>query len=214
MIGSISSLQFNNNNNYKAKVSFTGGKFYNRAYEMCFDSFEFFDSIKFVKKLFNYAPKNSEAINIYKGPKDPSAGFSTEALKDVGGGYLKADCLTPLSTTGVRTCAVLNAVDEEAGIQVLYHVHDETSTNKIEQFLRKFIPDFSKVNIVGGDQFKSANTMKKIINAVENINPYAEKVFYHTVSDNPEIIGYCGDIYYMKGKSGTASFIQKKDYWY
>lgn len=212
MIGTISSIQFNKNN-YNRKVTFTGMD-WNRAYSSFNDSFEFSDCIKFVKKIFNFAPKNSQEITVYKGPIKPEAGFSTENLEDVGGGYLKADCLTPLSTTGVRTCAVLNAVDENTCSNVLYHVHDETPVNKIEQFLRKFIPDFTKVNIVGGDQFKTANTMKKIVNAVENINPYAEKTFYHTVSDNPEIVAYSGDIYYMKGKSGTASFVQKSDYWY
>ena len=170
--------------------------------------------MKFTKKIFNYAPKNSEAVDVYKGPKNMDAGLSTEALKDVGGGYLKADCMTPLSTTGVRTCAVHNAVDEETCENILYHVHDETPTHKIEQFLRKFLPNFNKVNIVGGDQFKTVNTMKKILNAVENINPYAEKIFYHTTTDNPEVVAYCGDIYYMKGKQGNVSFIQKDDYWY
>lgn len=212
MISAINSVILNNNYN-NSKVSFAG-RGWNKAYNVCFDTFEFSDNIKFVKKIFNYAPKNSEEINVYKGPMKPNSGFSTENLTDVGGGYLKADCLTPLSTTGVRTCAVLNAVDEETSTNVLYHVHDETPINKIEQFLRKFIPNFTKVNIVGGDQFKTANTMKKIINAVENINPYAEKNFYYTVSDNPEIVAYSGDIYYIKGKSGTASFVQKCDYWY
>lgn len=212
MISAINSIQFNNNK-YNNRVSFTGRGF-NKVYPNFCDSFEFSDCLKFTKKVFNYAPKNSEAVDVYRGPMSADAGFSTEALKDVGGGYLKADCLTPLSSTGFRTCAALNAIDEETCTQVLYHVHDETPVHKIEQFLRKFIPDFSKVNIVGGDQYKTANTMKKIVQAVENVNPYAKKKFYHTVSENPEIVAYGGDIYYMKGKSGTVSFVQKDDYWY
>ena len=142
------------------------------------------------------------------------AGFSTENLTDVGGGYLKADCLTPLSTTGVRTCAVLNLVNEETGESALYHVLDETNAEKIQEFIRTIFPNFTKVNIVGGDQFKTVNTMRKIIQAVENVNPYADKFFYHTVSENPEIIAYGGDMYYMKGKTGSVSFVQKDDYWY
>lgn len=212
MLGAISSINFNNNK-YNNNIAFTG-RGWNKAYNACCDTFEYSDCIKFVKKIFNYAPRNAEEIDVYKGTMNPKAGLSTEALTDVGGGYLKADCLTPLSTTGVRTCAVLNAVDEESCTHVLYHVHDETPVQKIEQFLRKFLPNFTKVNIVGGDQFKTANTMKKIVNAVENINPYAEKTFYYTVSDNPELVAYSGDMYYIKGKSGTASFKQKDNYWY
>ena len=206
MISVISPI---NTINQNRNISFRG-----KFYGMCEDVFEYSGGMKFFKKIFNYAPKISEAIDVYKGPMEINAGLSTEAIKDIGGGYLKANCRTPLSTTGVRTCAILNAVNENGGESVLYHVHDETYADKIEKFLRKFIPDFTKVNIVGGDQYKTVDTMKEIVKAVDNVNPNADKIFYHTVSENPELVAYGGDMYYIKDSKGTLSFVQKDDYWY
>ena len=190
------------------------GKNWKKAANLCFDSFQSSNDLKFYKKVFNYAPDLSEQVNVYKGPKFLKAGFSTENLEDVGGGYLIESCLKPLSTTGVRTCAVLNLVNEKQGQNVLYHVWDKTCAERIEEFIRKKFPIFNKVNIVGGDQYKTANTMKKIIQAVDNVNPNADKFFYYTVSDNPELIAYGGDMYYMKGSKGSVSFVQKDSYWY
>ena len=210
MISAISPVQINSR---EYKPSFKGVHC-NIYLNHCFDSFEFSDCIKFYKKIFNFAPKSSEALDVYKGPKILEAGFSTENLEDVGGGFLQADCCTPLSTTGVRTCAVLNLVDEVTSKHILYHVFDETNARKIEEFIRKMIPNFGRANIVGGDQYQTINTMRKIIQAIDNVNPYADKCFYHTVSENPEIIAYCGDMYYMKGVKGNVSFVQKDNYWY
>jgi len=208
MINLVSGVNFNNN------ITFSG-KNWNKVLSRSFnDSFEYSDAVKYSKKIFNYAPQKSKPVETYLGSRNYKAGFSTEDIEDVGGGYLKADCSVPLSTTGVRTCAVLNAVDEKTNENVLWHVHHETPVKRIEEFLRKFLPDFTKVNIVGGDRFKTAVTMKKIVQAVENINPYAEKTYYHTVSENPELVAYDGGIYYVKGKKGTVSFVQKDDYWY
>lgn len=206
MIGAISLVQFNN-------PSFTGRKVPNFGFPC--DSFCYSDGYKFIKKIFNFAPQNAEKLEVYRGPKNLEAGFSTEDLQDVGGGWLKADCQTPLSTTGVRTCAVLNLVNEETFENILYHVHDETSAGKIEKFIKEKFPEFTRVNIVGGDQFKTSNTMRKIVQAVDNINPNADKTFYYTVTENPEIVAYQGDMYYMKGNSGKVSFVQNtKNYWY
>ena len=206
------------NTNYSAKYtpvspSFSGRN-WARTSQMCFDTFEFSDEIKLTKKFFNYAPKNSVPLEKYNGPKEVYSGFSTENIEDVGGGFLFGDCSTPLSTTGVRTCAVANFVCKKLGIQALYHVHHETNVKRIEEFIRKFMPDFDAINIVGGDQFKTANTVKKILQASDNVNPYAKKTFYHTLTENPEIIAFDGDMFYMKGKKGNVSFNQLNDYWY
>ena len=206
------------NTNYSIKYNLVSPSFSGRNWaksvQNCCDTFEFSDEIKLIKKFFNYAPINSSPLLEYKGFKNTWSGFSTENLEDVGGGYLIADCSTPLSTTGVRTCAVANFICEKLGIQALYHVHHETNVKRIEEFIRKFMADFDKINIVGGDQFKTVNTVKKILQASDNVNPYAKKTFYHTVSENPEIIACDGEVQYMKGKKGSVSFIQLDDYWY
>ena len=108
----------------------------------------------------------------------------------------------------------MNAVDERTNTNVLFHVHHETTAKRIEDFLREFLPDFTKVNIVGGDRFRTVVTMKKIAQAVDNIDPYAPKTYYYTVSENPEIVAYDGDIFYVKNNKGKVSFVQKADYWY
>ena len=158
MINSILPFKYNKNNN----ISF-GSRNWTKTTQMCFDTFEFSDEIKLTKKFFNYAPKNSIPLEVYKGPNEIASGFSTENLEDIGGGFLFGNCSTPLSTTGVRTCAVVNFICKKLGLHALYHVHHETNVKRIEEFIRKFLPDFDKINIVGGDQFKTANTVKKIL---------------------------------------------------
>ncbi len=177
------------------------------------DSFE--RTGNFEKYIFNYCDSsNAKRIEPYTGPKDTKCGISTEE-PDLGGGWLISDVNTPLSTTGVRTCAVLNLVDDKTNMHTLYHVFHNTNINRIIEFIASKFPHFNRVNIVGGSQYQTVYTMSRILDAVNEINPGAEKTFYYTVSDNPELVAYKRGMYYMKGKSGKLSFVRNKDnYWY
>ena len=206
MINSISLVNLNT-------VNFGSRK--QGIYNRCYDTFEFQNSIsnQIEKFCFNYSLSNSSSpLKTYDGPLDN--GISTEDPQ-LGGGWLVGNINTPLSTTGVRTCAVLNLVNEDKGEHILYHVYHKTTADKIEQFINDKMPDFTYANIVGGDQFKTVNTMRKIINALDNVNPHAPKYFYHSLSENPEIVAYNGDMFYMKGVSDDLSFERNdKNYWY
>ncbi len=177
------------------------------------DSFE--RTGDFEKYIFNYCPSDdAKRIEPYKGPKDMTSGISTED-PNLGGGWLLSDINTPLSTTGVRTCAVLNLVDEDTNTHTLYHVYHKTGVSGIKNFITTEFPHFTHVNIVGGDQYQTVYTMSRIVDAVNEVNPDAEKTFYYTVTDNPELVAYKGEMYYMKGKSGKLSFVRNKEnYWY
>ena len=197
------------------RISFQGIKPHSNGIQiMCgYDCFE--RAGDFEKYIFNYCPTDdAKRIQPYKGPKDYSSGMSTED-PDLGGGWLKSDINTPLSTTGVRTCAVLNLVDEDTNTHTLYHVFHGTGVNSIKDFITTEFPHFTHVNIVGGNQYQTIYTMSRIVDAVNEVNPEAEKTFYYTVTDNPELVAYKGDMYYMKGKSGNLSFVRNKEnYWY
>ncbi len=57
--------------------------------------------------------------------------------------------------------------------------------------------------------------MRNIIDAVNEVNPSAQKTFYYTVSENPELVAYNGDMYYIKNHSGKLSFVNNSsNYWY
>lgn len=56
--------------------------------------------------------------------------------------------------------------------------------------------------------------MRKIAEAVDNVNPNAPKTYFHTVCENPQLVACDGEISYIKGKSGQLSFIQDTEhYW-
>ena len=177
------------------------------------DTFE--KTYDYEKYIFNYCPsEDAKRIEPYNGPQNYSSGISTED-PNLGGGWLLSDINTPLSTTGVRTCAVLNLVDEDTNTHALYHVFHSTGVSGIKNFIKTEFPHFTHVNIVGGDQYQTVYTMSRIVDAVDEVNPDAEKTFYYTVSDNPELVAYKGNMYYMKGKSGKLSFVRNtENYWY
>lgn len=169
---------------------------------------------RIVKKSFNYSTEiDSVPVRPYRGSLERSVGRSTED-GGYGGGYLTGSIDTPLSTTDVHTCALLNLFNEYTSMQALYHVHHKTPVQQIVDFIRKIFPDFSGVNIAGGDQFQTVNTMRKIAEAVDNVNPNAPKTYFHTVCENPQLVACDGEISYIKGKSGQLSFVQDTEhYW-
>ena len=80
---------------------------------------------------FGYKARNSKELIPYTGSLDKAVGFSTEA-GGYGGGWLKADTNTPLSTKDVHNCALLNLVNENTNEQMLYHVYGFTQANTVK----------------------------------------------------------------------------------
>lgn len=172
------------------------------------------EPVKIIKKLFNYsAESGSVPVKPYLGSLERSAGISTEE-GGYGGGYLIGAVDRPLSTTDIHTCALLNLFNINTFKQALYHVYDKTSVEKIVEFIRKIFPDFTGVNIAGGDQLPTKNTMRKIAEAVDSVNPNVPKTYFHTVCENPQLVTCNGEISYIKGMSGKLSFVQDTEhYW-
>lgn len=194
--------------------NFTGRKYHKTA-KILNDCFCPSGEFRILKKSFNYSTEvNSVEVKPYKGTLEKSAGFST-GEDGCGGGWLVGDIDTPLSTTDVHTCALLNLFNVDTLKQALFHVYHETNANRIEQFIRKIFPDFTHVNIVGGDRFRTVNTMRKISDAVDNVNINAPKTYWHTITENPQLVAQNGEISFVKGKSGQLSFeLNTENYWY
>jgi hypothetical protein len=141
----------------------------------------------------------------YEGPVSRSAGISTESLFEkndkkatcYGGGWLKADLDTPLSTKDVHTCSAVHLVDESVGEHFLYHVHHDTPQWELEAFLLKEFPYFNKINIFPGDSLVTQKTTEKILESITNINPKADVNFYHSPVDNPELVAYKGALSFL-----------------
>lgn len=128
MISSINSIN----------TSFTGNK-YRKPVQILEDCFCPSEPGKIVKKTFNYSTdRGSVSVRPYSGSLERSAGISTEE-GGYGGGYLTGAIDTPLSTTDVHTCALLNLFNTNNSKQTLYHVHHKTPVQQIFDFIRKFI---------------------------------------------------------------------------
>ena len=154
----------------------------------------------------------SEEMIMYKGKKG-DAGLSTEA-GGFGGGWIISDINTPLSTRDMHGCAVLNLINSETNKQLLYHVYEDSGSGVIEQFIKEKFPKFDKVNITPGDAPKTSLTMNKILTAVDNINSDAQKTFYHTQTENPEIVTIDGKLEYIDNPTGKMSFREECFYNY
>lgn len=170
-------------------------------------------NVKLIKKWFSFGiENNTQPLPVYRGSTAKNAGFSTET-GGYGGGWLKSDINTPLSTTDVHTCAALNLVDEKNGQHLLYHVYHGTSANCIKSFILEKFPNFNKANILPGDAFETNNTVNKILAAVNEINPKAEKKFSFFASENPEVVAHGGDLSYIENKPyKSMTFRQIKQY--
>lgn len=145
---------------------------------------------------FGYKARNSKELIPYTGSLDKAVGFSTEA-GGYGGGWLKADTNTPLSTKDVHNCALLNLVNENTNEQMLYHVYGFTQANTVKDFVADKFPRFTKVNIMPGDQFQTNSTVNNIVEAINEINPKAPKQYYHMPVENPEVISVNGELQFL-----------------
>lgn len=130
---------------------------------------------------------------------ETSSGFSTPA--EIGGTWLKGNTNTPLSTKGVHDCAVLNLVNENNDSQMLYHISPKSETEDIVDLIKKEFPRFTKANIMLGDVFDTKKTFNKALSALDEINPKAEKNYYHALADNPEVVAVDGELQYIKNPS-------------
>lgn len=160
---------------------------------------------------FSYKTKYSKELKPYTGTLKHSAGFSTEA-GGYGGGWIKSTTSTPLSTKDVHTCALLNLIDETTNEQMLYHVYSETSFCNIKKLILQEFPNFTKVNIMPGDQFKTNTTVNNINKALDEINPKITKQYYHMPVENPEVIAIDGELQFLKNKKpDEMTFVQVTD---
>lgn len=150
------------------------------------------------KSMWGYkVPVNSQELKSYSGIMKKTAGFSTEA-GGYGGGWIKSNIDTPLSTKDVHTCALLNLVNENTGEQMIYHVFDHTNSAGIKELIKNEFPRFTKANILPGDQHQTNNTVNNIIDAIDDINPKVLKQYYHMPVENPEIVAIGGELRYIE----------------
>lgn len=174
-----------------------------------------------IRRNYGYqARDNSIELPVYTGPKNKSAGFSTEVCtteeaRSYGGGWLKASIDTPLSTSDIYTCAAFNLVNEAEGEHFLFHVHHKTKAEDIRSLILEKFPRFNKVNIIPGEMFKTVNTVDSIISAVDKTNPNAEKNFYHFPTLSPEVVAHKGTLSYVQDrKPKTVTFQEVDQYFY
>lgn len=158
-----------------------------------------------IKKFFTPLKLEAVLLKKYNGPMTPEAGLSTESGKGYGGGWIKAKLDTPLSTTDVQSCAALNLVNNKSGEHFLYHVYDETSAKQIENFILKEFPDFDKINITKGEMQTTKHTVKRIIQALDDINPAIEKNIFDAGGGNPEFVAWKGEMSYIPNHNGEDS---------
>lgn len=167
------------------------------------------------KKIFGYSSRESSILPKCEGTVSKLEGISTEALVEknekkatcYGGGWLRADISTPLSTKDVHTCSAVHLVDDGAGEHFLYHVHHDTPQWELEAFLLKEFPYFNKINIFPGDALLTQKTTEKILESVANINSKADINFYHSPVENPELVAYKGALSFLPPKDdGKMTF--------
>lgn len=228
MLNSISKIQ--NAPNYQYRQSFKGTVYYKtqEAEAFCNELFKqrplktaqyrylpasenhFKKIIANIKKFFTPLKLEAVLLKKYNGPMAHEAGFSTESGKGCGGGWLMAKLDIPLSTTDVQSCAVLNLVNKASDEHFLYHVYDETPANQIEEFILKEFPNFDKINIVKGEMQTTKHTIKRIIQALDNINPTIEKNIFDAGGGNPEFVAWKGEMSYIPNHNGEDSIRYNK----
>lgn len=170
------------------------------------------ENVELRRENYGYAAIDSSPLELYKGTTDKTAGLSTES-GGYGGGWVKANLDTPLSTKDIHTCAGLHLVNEFTNEHLLYHVHHDTLGYEIQNIIKNIFPDFNKVNIIPGDQPRTQNTTNSILNAVKKINRKAEVKFYHNPINMPEIIAYKGEMSYLPSKNdGSMTFTEVVQY--
>jgi hypothetical protein len=158
---------------------------------------QFTKQISLKKQHFGYKTETSSPLELYSGPIQAEAGFSTEAKGGYGGCWLEGTIDTPLSTRDIHSCAGINLVDEASGKQFLYHVYHDTSADVIKDFLEAKFPTFNKVNIALGDELRTQKTTNEILKAVGLLNKKAGIDFYHYPVEAPEVIAHGGKLSYL-----------------
>ncbi len=162
--------------------------------------------------------RNSTPLEKYVGPRNKTDGFSTIIDEnDFGGGWLEGDINTPLGTNAPHDCAILQLVNSNSKTkkQILFHVHPKSKNYDIRHFINTKFRNFDKVNILPGNHKGTLETVKKIVDAIDSINPLAPKRFYHLSSYAPEVVGYQGELSFIKNNYYcTANFTEVKQFFY
>lgn len=220
----INSIQYTN------PITFTGKTYSKKHLKECEETFEYGRKkikdiplhriqnfivndthLRLDKDVFGYKAQKSTPLELYCGKRNKDFGFSTES-GGYGGGWIKASINTPLSTKDVHTCALVNLINETTGEQLLYHVFHKTTKNEIKNLIQGELPRFTKANIMPGDQFQTTSTTKRIIEAIDELNPKVEKEFFHMSDFNPEVVAINGKLEYIPNKNpDKMTFIEITD---
>lgn len=169
------------------------------------------------RKHYGYAvSKESKPLKEYTGPREKTDGFSTIIdYEDFGGGWLEGSINTPLETNSPHNCAILNLVNTETNKQILFHVHPRSKNSDIRYFINTKFRDFDKANILSGDDSGTLETVRKIVDALDGINPNAPKDFHHLSSFRPGVVAHNGDLSYIKNNyRSEANFQEIKQFFY
>lgn len=156
----------------------------------------------------------SSELGIYAGIMSKNAGKSTE-FGGIGGRIVRGALNEPLSSSGVHDCALLNLVDEKTQKQVLLHVFPTTSEATLKKFMQEDFSSFTGVNILPGDNFNTAKTVKKILSAIKSVNEDTPVKFYHLNSENAEIVAHQGaltSILHQNSPKPTFNIVQEVFY--
>lgn len=207
------------NNIYNTPISFTGKTYSRKGLKECekycskankkikkavaenYMAYMRQSGVNLDKSPFGYKiPVGSLELKPYTGTLEKSAGFSTEA-GGYGGGWIKANINTPLSTKDVHNCALLNLINDNTGEQLLYHVYAETQKDSIVNLIKREFPRFTRANIMPGDLHQTNTTVNNTLNAVADINPKAMREYYHMPVENPEVVAINGELRYIENKN-------------
>lgn len=189
------------------KKALKAGAEFQRAYQ----SVTITPRVKLQRMEYGYRGENSTVLTKYKGPKE---GLSTEG-GGYGGGWLKADLNTPLSTKDIHTCAAVHLANDNE--HFLLHVYHSTKAEDLRGFIQEKFPRFNRVNIVPGDMLETNRTVNEILAAVTPLNPKVKPNFYHFASHDPEIVAHKGELSYIetyKNAINKMSFEEVKEQYF
>lgn len=142
---------------------------------------------------YGFSTFEAKEPEIYTGSYNRNVGKSTE-FGDIGGGFIRGTIQQPLSTAGIHDCVAINLVDEKSGKQALYHVYAKTSQDNIAKAINENFPQYTGINIIPGDNFKTTKTTKNILDALKSINDKTPVKFYFLPSKNAEIVACDGEL--------------------
>ena len=147
-----------------------------------------------LKNFWDFFEKNEYVKN---------CGYSTNT-EGYGNSFLKANILTPLSTSYVHDCSVMHIYNKKTGTHALYHALPNCSYSTLKYMLKALMPEgYTGGAIVPGDSMfycEQEQNMKNMFKLLTRSNPDAIVNVYHSTCRYPEIVGCRGEIYQIPNK--------------